>query len=241
MMLETLRKLGANIDDELVYYRTLSDEDWTDKDYFEAITRTVFGGISNGIIENKWRAISEAFSDFDFHKVAQYDETKVKELMQNQNIIRNKAKIEATIENAIKMTQITKQLGSFKNYIDFFSSIENLIDALQSSSDGFKGIGETNVYEFLKEISVQTIKPDRQVTKVFQRLGIIGDKAKLNSIIEMGNLMAKEVNERACTVDWVLWKFGNRVCLIKNPVCDKCTLLSVCTSKKNKWKGQLKL
>jgi endonuclease III len=231
-MLETLRNVGINIDEELTYYRDLSNDDWTDMDYFEALTRAVFGGIRNGIIEDKWSAISEAFSNFDIYAVAKYDQAKIQELMQNDKIIRNRVKIEATIENAEKMVQIVRRFGSFKNYINFFSSIEDLIDALQGSNGGFIGIGETNVYEFLKEIAVQTIKPDRQVTKIFFRLGVIGEKVSLKEIAETGNQMAKEVNERPCTVDWVLWRFGSEVCRTKNANCEKCSLALVCAYRK---------
>ena len=231
-MLETLRNVGINIDEELTYYRELSNDDWTDMDYFEALTRAVFGGIRNGIIEDKWRAISEAFSKFDFCEVAKYGQAKLTELMQNDKIIRHKTKIEATIENAEKMVQIVRRWGSFNNYINFFSSIESLVDGLQGCKGGFIGIGETNVYEFLKEIGIQTIKPDRQVTKIFFRLGVIGEKASLREIAETGMQMAKEVNERPCTVDWVLWRFGSEVCKTKNANCDKCSLALVCAYRK---------
>ena len=231
-MLETLSNTGININEELNYYRDLSTEDWTDIDYFETLTRAVFGGIRNGIIEDRWSAISEAFSNFDFYEVAKYGQAKLTELMQNDKIIRHKTKIEATIENAEKMVQIVRRWGSFNNYINFFSSIESLVDGLQGCKGGFIGIGETNVYEFLKEIGIQTIKPDRQVTKIFFRLGVIGEKASLREIAETGMQMAKEVNERPCTVDWVLWRFGSEVCKTKNANCDKCSLALVCAYRK---------
>ena len=231
-MLETLRNIGLDIDEELNYYRTFSTEDWTDRDYFETLTRAVFSGIRNGIIEARWPAISNAFSDFDFHKVAEYDEKKVQELMENEKIIRHEGKIKATIFNAMRMVEIIKEYGSFKNYLNSFPSIDSLVEKLQGYYEGFKGIGERNVYEFLKEISIQTIKPDRQVQKVFQRLGLIGEKMKLEEIIKVGMTMAKEVNERPCAVDWLLWRFGSEVCKAK-PLCDKCLFDESCSYRRN--------
>ena len=215
------------------YYRTLSTEDWTDRDYFETLTRAVFSGIRNNIVEARWTAISDAFSNFDFHKVAEYDEKKVQELMGNNRIIRHERKVKDVIGNAKKMVEIVRQYDSFKNYLNSFPSVDGLIEKLQGYYSGFKGIGERNVYEFCKEISIQTIKPDRQVQKVFLRLGLIGEKASLEEIVEIGMAMAKEVNERPCAVDWVLWRFGSEVCKTKNPLCDKCSLAESCSHRRN--------
>jgi endonuclease III len=228
-----LRNITPNIDEELSYYRTLNTKDWTDRDYFETLTRAVFSGIRNSIIEERWHAISNAFSGFDFHKVADYDENKLQELVENEKIIRHEGKIKATIFNAKKMVEIVEQYGSFKNYLNSFPSVDSLIEKLQGYYAGFKGIGERNVYELLKEISIQTIKPDRQVQKVFLRLGLIGEKASLEEIVEIGMTMAKEVNERPCVVDWLLWRFGSEVCKTKNPLCDKCSFDESCSYKRN--------
>jgi endonuclease III len=198
------------------------------------LTRAVFSGIRNGIIEDRWPAISDAFSGFDFHKVAEYDENDVKELMESERIIRHEGKVKATIFNAKKMVEIIEQYGSFKNYLNSFPSIDSLIEKLQGYYGGFKGIGERNVYEFCKEISIQTIKPDRQIQKVFTRLGLIGKKASIEDIIEIGKVMAEKVKERPCAVDWLLWRFGSEVCKTKNPLCDKCLFDESCSYRRNR-------
>jgi endonuclease III len=233
LMLKTLRNNISNIDEELSYYRTLNTKDWTDKDYFETLTRAVFSGIRNGIIEERWPAISNAFSRFDFYKVAEYDEEKVQELIENKKIIRHEGKIKATIFNAKKMVEIVEQYGSFKNYLSSFPSVDSLIEKLQGYYAGFKGIGERNVYEFLKEIGFSTIKPDLQVRKVFLRLGLMGEKASVEEIVKIGKLIAEETNERPCTIDWMLWRFGSEVCKTKNPLCDKCSFDESCSYRRN--------
>jgi endonuclease III len=108
-----------------------------------------------------------------------------------------------------------------------------LIEKLQGYCGGFKGIGERNVYEFLKEIGMQTIKPDLQVRKVLQRLGLIEEKASIGDIIEIGKVMANAVSERPCVIDWLLWRFGSEVCKTKKPLCYKCELTAFCSFRKN--------
>jgi endonuclease III len=158
--------------------------------------------------------------------VAEYNENDVKELKENEKIIRHEGKIKATIFNAKKMVEIIRQYGSFKNYLNSFPSVDGLAEKLQGYYDGFKGIGERNVYEFLKEIGFSTIKPDLQVKKVFLRLGLIGEKASVEVI-------AKETNERPCTIDWLLWRFGSEACKTKNPLCDKCSFDESCSYRRN--------
>ena len=189
----------------------------------------MFSGIRNNIIEDRWNAISTAFSDFDYYKVAEYDEVKVQELMKNEDIIRHEGKIKATIFNAKKMAEIVRQYGSFKDYLKSLRTIKDTIEALQGHYGGFQWIGERNVYEFLKEIGIQTIKPDRQVQKVLYRLGLMDEKAKLEEIVNVGVAWAKAVNERPCAIDWLLWRFGSEICKAKNPLCDKCQLQSICS------------
>jgi DNA-3-methyladenine glycosylase I len=60
----------------------------------------------------------KAFDDFDIEKVSRYNDKKVERLLQNAGIIRNRLKIQATIDNAKKIKAIQKEFGSFKNWLD---------------------------------------------------------------------------------------------------------------------------
>jgi len=59
----------------------------------------------------------KAFDQFDYNKIAIYDDIKYNELLQNAGIIRNKLKIKATINNAKVFIQVQKEFGSFSEYI----------------------------------------------------------------------------------------------------------------------------
>ena len=73
------------------------------------------------------------------------------------------------------------------------------------------------------------IKLDRQVRKVFLRLGLIGEKASPEEIVEIGKTMAKAVREKPAVVDCAVWYFGKKVCKVKRD-CEKC-LIEVCVSR----------
>ena len=75
-------------------------------------------GLSWTTILNKKDNFFKTFDHFDIDKVARYTDKKKEKLMQDAGIIRNRLKIEATIENAKVIKQLQKQHGSFKNWID---------------------------------------------------------------------------------------------------------------------------
>jgi DNA-3-methyladenine glycosylase I len=75
-------------------------------------------GLSWTTILKKKDNFFKAFDDFDIGKVARYTDKKKEKLLQDAGIIRNRLKIEATIENAKRIKQLQKEFGSFKNWID---------------------------------------------------------------------------------------------------------------------------
>lgn len=103
-------------------YVKYHDQEWgklhTEDSYlFEMLILESFqAGLSWECILNKREAFRIAFDDFDMHKISTYDKAKVNALMENQNIVRNRKKIEATINNAKIFIDIQKEFGSFNNY-----------------------------------------------------------------------------------------------------------------------------
>jgi len=75
-------------------------------------------GLSWTTILNKKDNFFKAFDQFDIDKVARYSQKHKDRLMQDAGIIRNRLKIEATIENAKTIQQLQKEFGSFKNWLD---------------------------------------------------------------------------------------------------------------------------
>jgi DNA-3-methyladenine glycosylase I len=74
-------------------------------------------GLSWSIILKKRPAYRKAFDGFDANKIARYSAVRVRRLMNDAGIVRNRAKIEATIANARAFLAVQREHGSFDSYI----------------------------------------------------------------------------------------------------------------------------
>jgi 3-methyladenine DNA glycosylase Tag len=116
-------------------------------DYLEVLTKAVFqSGISWRVIEAKWPGFQEAFFRFDPKKIARLSERDVDELAQDTRIVRNRKKIEATIDNAVEMIAIEKEFGSLRDYLRSHGSFDATVADLRKR---FRFVGETGAYFFL--------------------------------------------------------------------------------------------
>jgi DNA-3-methyladenine glycosylase I len=99
------------------------DQEWgvpvhNDHTWFEFLTlEGAQAGLSWDTVLKKRARYREVFSNFDPKKVARYDTQKVKTLLADPGIIRNRLKIAATIGNARSFLHIQKEFGSFDAYI----------------------------------------------------------------------------------------------------------------------------
>lgn len=99
------------------------DEEWgvpvhDEHTWFEfLILEGAQAGLSWDTILKKRARYREVFDDFDPAKVARYDKKKVRELLRDAGIIRNRLKIGAAIDNARAFLEIQKEFGSFDAYV----------------------------------------------------------------------------------------------------------------------------
>ncbi len=155
-------------------YVDYHDKEWCvpshDDNYlFEMLVLESFqAGLSWECILNKRDYFKSSFDNFDYKKISKYDESKILELLNNKNIIRNKLKIKATITNSKIFMDIQKEYGSFSNYIWSFTN-NNVIDhngeviTSNELSDtiskdlkkrGMKFVGTTIIYSYLQAIGI---------------------------------------------------------------------------------------
>ena len=104
-------------------YRNYHDVEWghpvsNDFQLFEKICLEGFqSGLSWLTILRKRENFRQAFANFDFNKIADYNEDNVSQLLDNSGIIRHRGKIEATINNAHRALEIVEEFGSLATYI----------------------------------------------------------------------------------------------------------------------------
>ena len=90
----------------------------SDDRYLASMSQAVFSaGFSWDVIEKKWPNFEEAFDHFDPHKVAFYADRDVARLLKDTRIVRNGAKIQATINNAQFVIDTAKEHGSFTAFL----------------------------------------------------------------------------------------------------------------------------
>jgi len=99
------------------------DLDWgapihNDRSVFEfLVLEGMQAGLSSETNLRKRGSYRAAFDSFDAAAIAAYKQSKVKELLANQGIIRNRLKIEAAIQNAKSLLVVQKEFGSFNEYV----------------------------------------------------------------------------------------------------------------------------
>lgn len=139
-----------------------------DDDYlFEILVLVNFQtGLSWEIMLKKREDFRIAFDGFDVEKIAGYDEKRMEELLKNENIIRNKNKIKAVINNAKVFIKIQEDYGSFYDYIKTFTKGEIFHERGLTESElsrtmvkdlkkkGMKYIGPITMYSYLQTIGV---------------------------------------------------------------------------------------
>ena len=149
------------------------DEVWGARTYhesglFEALTLGVFeAGLSWSIVFNKRDAFSRAFHSFDIAQVAAMTERDIDRLLQDPSIIRNRAKIQATVHNACAMTSASPSLAALarsyestrkrapRSMADLPTSTPQAdAFAKQLKAQGYRFVGPTSVYAFMQNVGV---------------------------------------------------------------------------------------
>lgn len=153
-------------------YIEYHDKEWgkanhNDKYLYEMLILECFqAGLSWECILNKRDNFRNAYDNFDINKVSLYDENKINELLNNKNIIRNKLKIKASINNTIIFKTIVNQYGSFYNYLKMFTNDKIIYEVDKTTNElsddiskdlkkrGMKFVGSTTIYSYLQAIGV---------------------------------------------------------------------------------------
>ncbi|OYQ39656.1 DNA-3-methyladenine glycosylase I [Flavobacterium cyanobacteriorum] len=155
-------------------YERYHDEEWgkpvyDDETLFEFLLLETFqAGLSWITILRKRESFAEAFDNFDYKKIAAYNDDKIEELLQNTGIVRNRLKILAAVSNAQAFIKVQEETGSFSKYFWGFTNgkpVDNkpeslsqvpattpLSDAISKDMKkrGFKFVGSTVIYAHMQ-------------------------------------------------------------------------------------------
>lgn len=164
------RCIWVNLKNEL--YIKYHDTEWgfpkyDDRDLLELLILESFqAGLSWECVLNKRDAFRIAFDNFDINQIVNYDEKKLHELYVNKNIIRNKLKITASVNNAKAFKKIQIEYGTFSKYIWNFTKNKIIFECDKTTSElsdkissdlkkkGMKFVGSTIIYSYLQAIGI---------------------------------------------------------------------------------------
>ena len=140
---------------------------YDDHKLFEMLVLESFqAGLSWECVLNKREAFRKAFDDFDLEKVCAYDEEKIASLIENPEIIRNRLKIQAAVNNAKVFLSLQDEYGSFSDYLWHWTNGEVIYEIGKSSSPlsdavskdlkrrGMKFAGTTIIYAYMQAVGV---------------------------------------------------------------------------------------
>ena len=154
------------------FYVEYHDKEWgvpehDDHKLFELLILENFqAGLSWECVLNKRAYFRDAFDGFDLETVCGYGEEKLAELLQNKNLIRNKLKMNAAVNNARVFREIQKEYGTFAKYLwqftdgqivyEFDKTSSELSDAVSKDlkKRGMKFVGTTIIYSYLQAAGV---------------------------------------------------------------------------------------
>lgn len=159
-------------------YIDYHDNEWgvpvnDDAKMFEFLLLEVFqAGLSWITVLRKRDNFRKAFDNFDYKKIALYDEQKIVELLDDKGIIRNNLKIRATIGNAREFMKIQSEYGSFCDYLWQYVDNKPIVNGFESVKEvpaktelsdkiskdlkkrGFKFVGSTIIYSHLQACGI---------------------------------------------------------------------------------------
>jgi DNA-3-methyladenine glycosylase I len=159
-------------------YEAYHDEEWgvpshDERHLFELLTlEGAQAGLSWSTILRKRDGYRRAFAGFDAAVVARYDEADVERLLGDAGIVRNRAKIESTVNNGARVLEVTEEFGTLADYLWGFVDGTPVAGEWKSLADlpaetplsrslsrdlkrrGFRFVGPTTTYAFMQAVGL---------------------------------------------------------------------------------------
>jgi len=154
------------------------DDEWgipshDDRHLFEMLTlEGAQAGLSWSTILHKREGYRRAFAGFDPVQVAAFGPKEVERLLQDPGIVRNRLKVESTVNNAVRVLEVQDELGSFDAYVWSFVDGRPIVNHVRALSElpaetdlskaiskdlkrrGFRFVGPTLIYSFMQSVGI---------------------------------------------------------------------------------------
>lgn len=159
-------------------YIDYHDQEWgtikhDDATHFEyLVLESAQAGLSWHTVLRKRENYRKAYLGFDPKKVAKFSKAKIEQLLKNEGLIRNRLKIEASVNNAKLFLNLQAEFGSFDKYLWGFVNNKQIVYYPQTLKDlkpknevsdliandlkkrGFKFLGSTIIYAHLQAVGI---------------------------------------------------------------------------------------
>ena len=224
---------------ELDRYKTFESRELSDQLCFSILVYvTFYSGFRAATVTSRSNTINRYFPDW--RTVANYGEGDVNRILSDPQMIRNRRKITACVENARIMRELINKHGSFGSYLSSFEpteSFENLLLLKEELETRFQYLGEVTVYHFLTDIGMPVLKPDRVICRIFHRLGLADNEGQLLKTVIQGRKFAEATGLPIRYIDIVFVAYGqaqskefgvDRGICLREPRCQICGLTQFC-------------
>lgn len=176
--------------------------------YLSVMCRRIFrAGLTHRLVDARWPAFEMAFGDFDLEYVANLTDDDLKQLSQDENLIRHRRKIFAVRDNARAMQNIAQNFGSFGTWVAEWPE-EKITQLWQELKDNFTQMGGNSAPSFLRMIGKDTFLLTSWVKSALYRWDIYTDKTHtkkgLQKIQSIFNDWACESGRPLCQLSQIL-------------------------------------
>jgi DNA-3-methyladenine glycosylase I len=166
------------VPEENPLYLAYHDDEWgvpshDDRHLYEMLTlEGAQAGLSWSTILRKREGYRAAFAQFDAAKVARFDSRKVERLLLDPGIVRNRLKVQSTVNNARRVLEVQKEFGGLDAYIWQFVDGAPIVNRFRKLSElpaetseskamskdlkrrGFRFVGPTVCYAFMQAVGM---------------------------------------------------------------------------------------
>jgi DNA-3-methyladenine glycosylase I len=200
---------------ELEPWKLLEGRKFTDDECYRKLVHIVFySGFRAQTVSDKIHVIDRHFPDYK--TVLKYSNQELQAILRDPEMIANRLKVEACIENAKQFGRIIEKHGAFQKYVDSLpraDSGQSVIVLRDKFRRLFKFLGPRTAFHFMMDIGIPVLKPDRVVERIFKRIGLVPESlhdsdALYVALIQEGRKFARATGYSIRYIDIVFVCYG---------------------------------